>query len=81
MQSPDDLCIQHQDWREYVLPDSNTPKMKFGNVYYHCKLQCIWLRYPYFTANDLVIHDDIHQKLDSVHLNYLQGVFGLTMTH
>ena len=38
-QAPQDLCIKHQEWRQYSIPSSATPQSKFGNAYYHCNPQ------------------------------------------
>ena len=43
---PADLCIKHQDWREFPSPSTGTPQSRYGNVYYHCKPHCVWLRNP-----------------------------------
>ena len=44
VKAPDDMCIKHQEWREYTPRGSQTPKSRFGNVYYHFNPNCIWLR-------------------------------------
>ena len=38
---PQDLCIRHEKWRQFTPPNSSTPQSKFGNVYYHCRKECI----------------------------------------
>lgn len=77
LEPPNDLCIQHQDWREYIAPSSSTPQRKFSNVYYHCRPQCIQLNNCYFIPSELQIPDSCILKLNEVHKRYLQEQFGL----
>ena len=52
--SPNDLCIKHRDWCEYIAPNTGSPQAKYGNVYYHCKVEsgtyhdiyCIMIKMP-----------------------------------
>ena len=37
---PDDLCIRHQEWREFTPPGSQVPQSRFGNTYYHFSVTC-----------------------------------------
>ena len=32
---PDDVCVQHQEWRNFTSPTTNLPDSRFGNAYYH----------------------------------------------
>ena len=59
--APDDLCIKHQEWREFTPHGSETPQSKYTNVYYHCKPECVWHRNPYFRPEELQIEDIISQ--------------------
>ena len=77
LEPPNDLCIQHQDWREYLTPSSSTPQRKFGNVYYHCQAQCIQFNNKYFIPSELQIPESCILKLNEVHKRYLQEQFGL----
>ena len=72
-----DLCIKHQEWRQFMSPSTATPQSKFGNAYYHCKLECIWLRWPNFVASDLVVPPEL--QLSSVHKLHISSVFGLNL--
>ena len=72
-----DLCIEHQEWRQFMSPSTATPQSKFGNAYYHCKLECIWLRWPNFVASDLVVPPEL--QLSSVHKLHISSVFGLNL--
>ena len=72
-QPPDDLCIKHQEWREF-MPVGSPSQSKFGNVYYHCKPQCVWLRCPEFIPLQLDARSVLH-LLDPVHKAYLSEVF------
>lgn len=75
-QQPYDLCVKHQEWRDYVPAGKETTESRFSNVYYHCQSRCIWLRHPYFIPTSLD-YSDIIDQLTSVHKEYLQSQFGL----
>ena len=77
LEPPNNLCIQHQNWREYLTPSSSTSQRKFGNVYYHCQPQCIQLYNNYFIPCELQIPESCILKLNEVHKRYLQEQFGL----
>ena len=74
---PQDLCIRHEEWRQFTPPNSSTLQSKFGNVYYHCRKECVWMRCPYFTSNDLQIPPEI--ELTSIHKEMLLAEFGLAV--
>ena len=66
-------------WKCVLLPLIAGPSV-FGNVYYyHCWPQCIWIHNSYFIPKTLVVPDDIFDKLDSVHKDYLMLVFGINL--
>ena len=44
--SPADLCIKHQGWHVFTSTSTGTPQSCYGNVDYHCKPACVWLREP-----------------------------------
>ena len=72
---PDDLCIKHQEWREYMPTGSQTPQSRFGNAYYHFNPRCVWLRYPEFVPNYLEIPSEICNPLTVPHRERLQQDF------
>ena len=72
--APDDMCIRHQEWREYRASGSLTPQSRFGNVYYHFNVQCVWLRCPWFDPSQLEVSPDV--TLESVHKKRL-SMFGV----
>ena len=74
---PHNLCIQHEEWREFTSPNTSKPQSKFGNVYYHCRKECIWMRCPSFTSSELYIPPEM--QLTSVHKNSILSVFGITV--
>ena len=57
--APDDMCIRHQEWQEYRASGSPIPQSRFGNVYYHFNVQCVWLRCPWFDPSQLEISPDV----------------------
>lgn len=51
--APDDMCIKHQEWREYTPPGSQVAQSRYGNVYYHFNPQCVWLQCSWFIPSQL----------------------------
>jgi hypothetical protein len=39
---PYGMCIQHEEWKQFVTTGSGSPQSRFGNVYYHFNPKCIW---------------------------------------
>lgn len=74
---PQDLCIKHEEWRQFTLPNTATPQSKFGNIYYHCRMECVWMRCPNFTLSDLQVPPEMTEKLSSAHKELLLSTFGL----
>lgn len=74
---PDDFCIRHQEWREYmyVPAGSQTPQSRFGNTYYHFNPHCVWMRCPGFIPTLLEIPPDISSLLDLSHRERLEKEF------
>ena len=73
---PNDLCIKHQEWREFTPVGSETPQSKFSNVYYHCKPQCVWLRCADFNPS-LLDTSAVVEQLSSIHKEFLANQFGI----
>ena len=69
-QPPKDLCIKHQDWRQFTPSNGAAPQSKFGNVYYQWKPECIWLWHPTFTVKDVKIPQNTKEKFTAVHKQY-----------
>ena len=72
---PDDLCIKHQEWREYTPTGSQTPQSRYGNAYYHFNPTCVWMRFPEFVPMYLEVPPEICQLLDTSHKQRLQRDF------
>ena len=68
-----------QDWQQFTPSNRTAAQSKFGNVYYHCKPECIWLRYPAFSNDDLEISEYTKEKLNTVHKQHLAAAFGLEL--
>lgn len=77
---PDDLCIKHQEWREYIPSGSQTPQSRFGNAYYHFNPTCVWMRFPEFVPMYLEVPPEICQQLDTSHKERLQRDFQVYIT-
>ena len=77
LKPPNDLCIKTQDWREFISPNSATPLSRFGNVYFHCKPECVLMRNPSFLPSVLNVPDEVAESLNDAHKQYLLDLFGL----
>ena len=74
---PDDMCIQHQEWREYSVPSSPMPQFRFGNVYYHFNPTCVWSRCHWFVPCQLQIPANL--SLNEVHKYRLSSLFNIQL--
>ena len=72
---PDDLCIKHQEWREYTPSGSQTPQSRFGNAYYHFNPTCVWIRFPDFVPMYMEVPPEICEQLEAPHKERLQHDF------
>lgn len=78
-QPPQDLCIRHQEWRTFTPRGrEEDAQERFGNVYYHCNPQCIWLRCPDFIPSTLDVNE-VQENLSTSHKEHLNFHFGLTL--
>ena len=75
---PNDLCVQHKEWREFFTPGSGTAQARFGNVYYHCNVPCIQARCPFFSSRPLQIPALVAVQLLPVHTEFLAAHMGHT---
>ena len=73
---PNNLCIKHQEWRQFTPQGLDTPQQKYSNVYYHCKPECVWLRCPYFDTQLLDI-SEVQEELEDSHKEYLKTYFNI----
>ena len=71
--APYDLCIKHQEWRQFIPQGSDVPQTKYTNVYYHCKPECVWLRNPYFNPSSLQT-DEVEEQLLPEHKTFLLAI-------
>ena len=74
---PADLCIRHQDWREFYSEKTESMQIKYGNVYYHCKPECVWLHCPFFVPSQLQVPPETLDKLTPIHKSHIRSIFGL----
>ena len=74
---PNDLCVQHEEWRSYTSPVSKLPKSWFGNAYYHANPHCILARWPRFSPGDLLVPEDIQSRLSPQHKALVSNLFGV----
>jgi hypothetical protein len=66
-QPPYDLCIQHEEWRNFTSPVSHLPDSRYGNAYHHASPACIVARWPSFVYSSLVIPATILAQLQPSH--------------
>lgn len=74
---PHDLCVQHEEWRTYNVPGLTSPQSRFGNVYYHANIACIFVFWPSFVATALLVPVELHASLKREHKEWLISQFGL----
>ena len=67
-----DLCVRHQEWRQFTA--SGTPQSNFGNAYYHCKPECIWLKWPNFSHTDLEVPQEVAENLSQTVSSFRIGI-------
>ena len=76
---PYDLCIRHQEWREYTSPMSSVPQSRFGNVYYHFNPVCVQFRVHNFIPSTLHIPKELSAQLTSAHKLHLSAYFTISI--
>ena len=74
---PNDLCVQHEEWRWYTSPVSHLPESRFGNAYYHASPHCIQARWPMFYPGSLHIPYDVVSNLLPEHKMFLYTHFSM----
>jgi len=67
-----DMCIQHQEWREYTLPGQAV-----SHVITMFNVQCVWLRCPWFDPTQLEIPPEVMTSLGMEHKSKLAEDFGI----
>ena len=45
---PNNICLQHEEWRTFTPPGSSEKQSRFANVYYHCNVSCVMAVWPTF---------------------------------
>ena len=71
---PDNLCVQHEEWRQINFPNSPSPSTRFSNAYYHLSLRCIRINWPHFMPSDLVIPPSMCAALQPEHWDILRDL-------
>ena len=74
---PNDLCVQHMEWRQFTPLGSVVRKFKFANAYYHPQLSCITLRWPNFCPQDFQIPPETAVLITAQHWGYRAQEFGV----
>ena len=76
---PEDMCIRHQDWREFTPAGSGTPQSRFGNMYYHFHPQCVWLQCNWFVPSHLYVPPGLVTELGPIHKDQLHYLFHIDL--
>ena len=76
---PNDLCIQHEEWRSYISPVTKLPESRFGNAYYHANPLCIRARWPMFFPGHIIVPVDVQSRLLPQHKLLLFSAFGVNV--
>ena len=74
---PNNIYLQHPEWREFMPPGAPNIQTKWGNAYYHCNRNCVLARWPTFSNSLIKIDLFIQQKLLPVHKEHLHTHFGI----
>ena len=71
--------LQHQDDRSYTSPVSGLQATKYGNAYYHPRLECIQRKWRAFIPDDFVIPASVGERLQHSHKQLLFENFGIVL--
>ena len=77
---PNNLCIQHKEWRQVTFANASTPSSIFSNTYYHLSTQCVRRNWPNFHPQQLLIPPDLSSTLQPQHWVLLQSALGLSLS-
>ena len=77
--SPNDLCVQHAEWRSYTSPVTSQPESRYGNAYYHANPSCIICKWPTFLPTSLEIPSEVIHLLQPDHKRIISSLFGITL--
>ncbi len=77
--APEDMCIKHQEWREYTPQGTRVPQSRYGNAYYHFDPHCIWLRCNWFVPSHLEIPPNVLSELGPSHKSKLRMLFNIDL--
>ena len=73
----DDLVIKHAEFRSYNNPSTGLPTSKFGNAYYHVKMNCLKFRWPTVSYANIVVPDEVAAQLNEAHKSVLYQEFSI----
>ena len=79
--SPHDVIFQHKEHVLFQNPNSGYWQMSrdLRNTYYHAKLQCLASKHPDFHCSEISVSQDVKERLNRVHVNFLREEFGLQL--
>ena len=76
---PNNICLQHEEWRTFTLPGSSEKQSRFGNVYYHCSVACVMAVWPTFIPSSVLVPMEVQSKLLPEHKHWLYVTFGVSV--
>lgn len=78
LKEPHNICLQTSEPRVYTPQGSSVQQSRWGNTYYHCKIQCVRLKWPNFHPQmHVIVHHSIKEKLSPLHKGYISSELGL----
>ena len=76
----DELVIKHGEFRSFNSPVTGYPTSKFGNAYYHIKLQCLKFKWPGIRVEEIVVPEDVANHLEDAHKTLLYQELSLQLS-
>ena len=59
---PNDICIQHGEWRSHISPVTKLPESRL-EMHTTMQIQCIFARWPMFFPGNVVVPVDVQPRL------------------
>ena len=59
----DKVVVQHKEFRQFMSPRTGLQQSKYGNAYYHARMNCIQLKFSHFQLSQVYLPENLKQKL------------------
>ena len=76
--SPNDICLKTEEWRQFTPQGSAVPQSRWSNTY-HLHLQCVRFKYPYFDPHTTVVEDNVRARMLDAHKKLTFCELGLSL--